>query len=98
MALFTCITEYEGGLYFSQVRAVSVRTACMIRARKLDVSQVRGFGAKSKLLLIEEMKEESKHLVSIDGVINVWCASALVRNKLVLVDFIQTERGGASIS
>jgi hypothetical protein len=98
MALFTCLMEYEGGLYFSQVRAVSVRAACMIWARKLDVSQVKGFGAKSKLLLIEEMKEESKYLVSIDGVINVWCTSALVRNKLVLVDFIQTEQGEPSIS
>ena len=84
--------EYEGGLYFSQVRAASVKAACMAWARKLDVSQVKGLGAKSKLLLIEEMKEESNHMVSIKGVINVWCTSALVRNKLVLVDFIQTEQ------
>jgi hypothetical protein len=90
MALFTCIMEYEGGLYFSQVRANSVRAACMMWARKLNVGQIKGLGAKSKLLLIEEMKEESKHIVSIDGVINVWCTSALIHNKLVLVDFIQT--------
>ena len=90
MALFTCIMDYEGGTYISQVKAVSVRAACMTWARKLDISQIEGLGAKGKLSLIDEMREESDHIVSINGVSNVWCVTALVRNKLVIVNFIQT--------
>ena len=96
MALFTCIMNYEGGTYFSQVRAAYVKAACVRWSRELDVSQIKGLGAKGKLLLIEEMKEESKHIVSIDGVINVWCTTALVRDKLVIVDFVLTEKKVAS--
>ena len=97
MALFTCIMSYERGTYFSQVRAASVKAACVKWARELDVGQIKGLGAKSKLLLVEEMKEESKHIVSINGVINVWCTTALVRNKLVIVDFVLTEGRAMSI-
>ena len=91
MPLYTFIMEYAGGTYISQVPASSPKSACVKWARGLDVSQVSGVGQKSKETLIEEMKAEAP--VAIDGLANSWCATALIRGELALINIVQTERG-----
>jgi len=90
MSLYTLIMEYAGGTYISQSKAHSPKSACMKWAQKLDESQVKGLGLKGKESLIEQMKEESP--VAIDGMLNAWCHSALVRGKLALINLVQTEQ------
>jgi hypothetical protein len=91
MSLYTFIMEYAGGTYISQAKASSPKLACVKWAQSLDVSQMSGLGGKSKESLIEQMKDESP--TPIDGVLNTWCASALIRGDLVLVNFVLTENG-----
>jgi hypothetical protein len=90
MSLYTLIIEYEGGTYISQIKAPSPKSACVKWAQKLDGSQVKGLGLKGKESLIEQMKEESP--VAIDGMLNAWCNSTLVRGRLALINLVQTER------
>jgi len=91
MSLYTFIMEYAGGTYISQINSSSPKSACVKWAQGLDVSQVSGLGGKSKESLIEQMKDESPTLI--DGVFNTWCASAIIRGELVLVNFVLTENG-----
>jgi hypothetical protein len=83
--------EYAGGTYVSQVLAPSPKSACVKWAQGLDVSQISGLGQKSKESLIEEMKAESP--IAIDGLTNSWCAAALIRGELALINIVRTERG-----
>jgi len=89
MPFYTFIMDYEGGNYTSQVRASSPKAACVKWARELEIEQMTGIGAKSKLRLIEDMKDERP--TPLTGRLNVWCASALIRGKLALVNIVQTE-------
>ncbi len=91
MSLYTFIMEYAGGTYISQVKALSPKSACVKWAQNLDVSQVSGLGGKSKASLIDRMKDESP--TPIDGVLNTWCAGALIRGELALINFVLTENG-----
>jgi hypothetical protein len=89
MALYTFIMEYAGGTYISQVKASFPKSACVKWAQELDHSQVKGLGLKGKESLIEQMREESP--VALDGMLNAWCNSALVRGKLALINLVRTE-------
>jgi hypothetical protein len=91
MSLYTFILEYAGGTYISQVNASSPKSACVKWAQMVDVSLVSGLGDKGKASLIEQMKDEC--LIPIDGILNTWCASALIRGELALINFVQTEDG-----
>jgi len=82
--------EYAGGTYLSQVNAPSPKSACVKWAQGLDESQVSGMGLKSKDSLIEQMKEEAP--VPLDGLVNAWCKSALVRGELALINLVQSEQ------
>jgi hypothetical protein len=82
--------EFADGTYISQVTAPSRRSACVKSAQNLDVSQVKGLGVKGKESLIEQMKEDAP--IALDGILNAWCQSALVRGKLALINFVQTNR------
>jgi hypothetical protein len=91
MPFYTFILEYAGGTYVSQVTAATPKSACVKWARGLDVSQVSGVGQKSKEFLIEEMKAEAP--VALDGLENSWCATALIRGELALINIVRAERG-----
>ena len=90
MPFYTFIMEYAGGTYISQVNAPSPKSACVKWAQSLDVSQVSGMGIRSKESLIEQMKEEAP--VPLNGLVNTWCRSVLIRGELGLINLVQTER------
>jgi hypothetical protein len=90
MSLYTFVMDYAGGTYISQVKAPSPKSACVKWVQKLDHSQVKGLGLKGKESLIEQKTEESP--VTLDGMLNAWCASAHVRGRLALINLVQTER------
>ena len=89
MPFYTFIMEYAGGTYTSQVKASSPKSACVKWAQSLEVSQVSGMGLKSKESLVEQMKAEAP--VSLDGLANAWCRSALVRGELAIINLVRTE-------
>jgi hypothetical protein len=91
MPLYTFIMDYDAGTYISQVAAPSPKSACVKWARRLDIQQVKGLGGKSHKSLIDEMKDESP--TPLDGLFNAWCATALIRGRLALINIIQTEHG-----
>ncbi|MFN2597187.1 MAG: hypothetical protein ABR563_08390 [Pyrinomonadaceae bacterium] len=88
MPLYTFIMEYAGGTHVSQVRASSPKSACVKWARELDVSQVEGLGVKSKQSLIDQMETESP--AALDGMLNAWCTTALLRGELALINLVRT--------
>jgi hypothetical protein len=90
MPLYTFIMEYVGGSYVSQVKASSAKVACVKWAKALDVEKVVGLGQSSKLALVKEMREEIP--VAIQNTLGVWCVTALLRGKLALITFVQTEK------
>jgi hypothetical protein len=90
MPFYTFLMEFEGGTYISQVEAASPKAACLKWAKGLNAEVIPGFGQSSKVTLVEEMKAEKP--VPIQNTFGVWCASALVRGRLVLATFVQTER------
>jgi hypothetical protein len=82
--------EYAGGSYVSQVKASTPKSACVKWAKALDVGKVVGLGQSSKLALVKEMNEEVP--IAIQNTLSVWCVTALLRGKLALITFIQTEK------
>jgi hypothetical protein len=88
MPLYTFIMEYAGGTHVSQIKASSPKTACIKWARDLDISQVEGLGLKSKDSLIEQMRTEPP--VALDAMSNAWCATALLRGELALINVVRT--------
>jgi hypothetical protein len=83
--------DYDGGTYVSQVKAPSPKSACLKWARGLNVAQIKGLGGKTHESLIAEIRDESP--TSLDGLLNAWCATALIRGRLALINIVQTEYG-----
>ena len=91
MPFYTFILEFRSGTYISQVTASSPRLACVQWAKDLDPKPINGLGHSSKLALIKEIEAEEP--VAIKNTSHVWCSSALIRGKLALITFVQTEDG-----
>ena len=94
MLLFTVSASYDGGTYISQVRAVSVSQAVMFWAEQLEAKSILGLGPKSKAKLVEDLqleREEGHGPVLLNGLVNAWCETALIRGKLMIMDIIQTD-------
>lgn len=95
MPLFTCVADYRGGTYISQVEASDISAAVHAWAQNLETEAIAKFGHKSKSKLIKDLKrddEDGRLCRSVSGLENVWCVITRVRDKLMIVDFIQTER------
>ena len=100
MPFYTFIMDYAGGTYISQVKAPSEKSACVKWAKNLEVSQIQGLGLKGQESLIQQMKEEGPG--PLNGTLNAWCTSAIIRGKFALINLVQTDgrktnRGGGSI-
>lgn len=88
MDCYTIIANFDGGTYIAQVHARTPREALVSWANQLDVRAVAGMGPASRSRLIEDMIDENP--VPIDGTSSVWCASSLVRGKLMLINLVRT--------
>jgi hypothetical protein len=88
MSLYTFIMDYKGGTYISQIEEVSLKTACNKWAKQLNTNEIYGLGEKSKALL--KMLSLEEEIVAINGLNNVWCFTAFIRNSLVLVNIVKT--------
>ena len=89
MPFYTFIMDYAGGTYISQVKAPSEKSACLKWAKNLEVSQIQGLGLKGQEFLIQQMKEEGPG--PLDGTLNAWCTSAIIRGKFALINLVQTD-------
>ena len=88
MALFTVILDFLGGTYIHQVRADSPQEASIKWAKQIDKQGVAGIDDTAAQTLIEEVVDSSP--TSLDGIENVWCTTALLNNKLALINIVQT--------
>lgn len=94
MRLYTFLAEYDGGSYVSQVKAPNPPSAIFEWAQNMDVKSIPGLGLKSKEQLLQELTQaesEGYLYVAIQGLHNVWCVTAFLRGKLMLVTFVETQ-------
>ena len=93
MSLFTVIVDYDGGTYIGQVEADDANQAALAWATQLEVRDIPGMGNKSKEALKTDLKVKQTDGYGptfLDGLVNVWCESSLVRGKLILIHIVQT--------
>ena len=95
MPLYTFIADYRGGTYISQVTADEPEAALYVWAQQLEVSAIPGLGPRSKDRLLHDLQRDAEEYgigpVLLDGLKNAWCAGALVRDKYMMINFVQTE-------
>ena len=86
---FTIIFEYGGGTYISQIEADSPRTA-LLRWGSQRPSKDNKSASHARRILSRSVDARSE-LTSLDGLKNVWCASASHRDKLALAHIVLTQ-------
>ncbi len=85
MALFTFVLDYCGGTYLSQVESEDFTAAPRRWANELNF----GKGAQSvKTQLMPLIDLETP--VPVEGLVNTWCLTFTVQNKLAIVHYCQT--------
>ena len=83
MQLYTLIFEYAGGTYIRQCRAATPHDSLTQSARSIGET----LGAAQSVI---EQVFEDEHPVSIEGCANVWCATSLLNDQLVIVHIVET--------
>ena len=90
--LYTVIVDYKGGTYCSQVMAIDEAYALVEWAQQIESDEVlvaqftkRGIHNLQKQDWIDEWRP-----VPLDGLVNVWCGSARVKNEMCLMNVILT--------
>jgi hypothetical protein len=78
LAKFTIILEFGVGTYIRQVRAASAQGAL----KKI------GSGKHGKAVLFRMLSKDKP--VGIMGIDNCWCCTAVLRDKLALVNIVKT--------
>ncbi|MDH3973303.1 MAG: hypothetical protein OEV42_03390 [Deltaproteobacteria bacterium] len=91
MSLFTLHIDYNGQSTIVQVKASTARTAAIKWAENINIKDWNGIGEKAKSELVEELKDKENSCVLIEDTVNVWCSSALVRNRLFLINIVKTQ-------
>ena len=91
MALFTVVMEYNEGTYISQIKNASPENALRLWGTSLDLNTIPNFGSKSKKILLNELLDCNHKLVLLDKMVNAWCTSLVIRNKLILLNIIKTD-------
>jgi hypothetical protein len=91
MSVYTFIMDYDGGTYVSQVRSSSPIGAARKWAQSFDTRGVEGIGEASKLQMVNEVESGYKKPVPLDGMLNTWFVSFLLRGKLAKVNLVKTD-------
>ena len=86
MKKYTAILDFRGGIYISQVYAKSINEASCLWANKLDSSEIKYLGERTKLALISCIKSEQPILLQ--DMDNVWCYSGLLRTGFFIVHIV----------
>ncbi len=87
--------EYRGGTYISQVDEQTVAQALRTWAFGLDLEPIGEFDQAAKDELIEEIDSHLSAAIGptpLDRLINVWCASAIVSDDLMLINLVLTKQ------
>ena len=85
-SLFTVVCEFDGGTYVSQVRASDERHALIAWAALLQ--REKPVPSASDRIAASVIDEDS--LTRIDDLIDVWCWTARVDDKLVLTNVVRS--------
>jgi hypothetical protein len=88
MPLYSFVLDFDGGTYISQVAAASFTAAPAIWAKRLKSGAVKGVGGATLNELARQMTE--KEPTPLTGLSHVWCTDALLRGKLALINFVET--------
>lgn len=91
MPLFTIIMDYDGGIYISQHRGDSPGNALKTWSKSLNTDTIQNFGPKSREALLNELLDCNHELVPLNGMLNAWCTSLVVRDKLILLNIVKTD-------
>ncbi len=91
MALYTIIADYAGGTYLAQHRGASPRAALAKWAKDGNGTThvVRRLRAAREALQ-RELAEPDNRPVRMAGLVGVWCTSASVGGRLLLINIIET--------
>jgi hypothetical protein len=85
--LFTCICEFEGGTYVSQVRASNELEALKAWADLLGDSRPMGDRAER---IADAALTEIEAPVPLHDLERVWCWTALIDDQLVLTNIVRS--------
>ena len=91
--LYTVVMDYRGGTYVAQVNARSVTTALKLWSEGLDTSAIAGLTRDRKKELVDHIMERYPRVekpVLLNGLANVWCASALTSGGLAIINIVAT--------
>ena len=88
-ALYSIVLDYRGGTYVAQVHADSEEAAL-----KHWVYTIRDRGVSSRKLVCEGFRSlvEREAAVQLEGCVNAWCLSGVVRGHLALLNVFKTDR------
>lgn len=87
--LYTIVLEYRGGTYLSQVRADTPREALLMWARERKGGEEKGKLFRELRSYVRARAREDLP-TAVNGCHNVWCFSAVLKNRLILAHLIAT--------
>ncbi len=91
MALYTIIADYAGGTYVAQHRAASPRAALAKWAKDGNgTTHVVRRLRVAREALQRALAEPNNRPVPVAGLVDVWCISAFVKARLLLLHIIET--------
>ena len=88
-SLYTIVVDYLGGTYISQFNASSP-DAALSKWLAADDRATKDALPRQARQATRRHIESGEEIVVLDGLRNVWCASASAKNGLVLVNIIAT--------
>ena len=91
MPLFTVIANYGGGTYISQVSGKSQVAALQRWSRSRNVLEIQGVGKSSQAKIVSAAHDPEDGPVQLTGLDNIWCFTALIRDKGLLINLVQTD-------
>jgi hypothetical protein len=86
--LYTCILDFKGGTYITQVNVPAIDQALSAWVETVDTTKIEGLTTSMKKQLMSEIAVEKPSMI--EGVKNVWCTTFLLEENLALVNLIET--------
>jgi hypothetical protein len=91
MSLFTCIFNFEGGIYISQIQSTSPREAMFKWAADLSQEAIPEMDENMKHDLVSDLNDlDADYPVPINGTLNTWGFSVLPLGHLGIGNLILT--------